>query len=251
MVEENKNQDEKKEEVRDVKKDEPVEKVETPKKEEIIEKTENKKTETPKKEKIKSVSVKKADKPSKKEESLERIYTIPLLKEWGKVPRYKRAKKAIRAIREFVVQHMKVRDRDLNKVKVDKFLNEEVWFRGIKKPPKKIKVRVVKDSSGIVRVYLVDFKDKLKFKKAREERVSKTAEQKKKEKEAKKSLKEKPEEKKEDSETEEKKEEQKEKAKATVEAGEKLTDMQHKQQKHQVKDNYKEPKHLRRQALKK
>src|SRR3989344_940254 len=174
-----------------------------------------------------------------------------VLKEWGKVPRYKRAKKAIRAIREFVVQHMKVRDRDLNKVKVDKFLNEEVWFRGIKKPPKKIKVRVVKDSSGIVRVYLVDFKDKLKFKKAREERVSKTAEQKKKEKEAKKSLKEKPEEKKEDSETEEKKEEQKEKAKATVEAGEKLTDMQHKQQKHQVKDNYKEPKHLRRQALKK
>ena len=32
-------------------------------------------------------------------------------------------------------------------------LNERIWLRGIEKPPRKIKVRVVKDSEGVVTVY--------------------------------------------------------------------------------------------------
>ena len=181
----------------------------------------------------------------------ERIYIIPLMKEWNKVPRYKRAKKSIRAIREFVAKHMKIYDRDLNKIKIDRFLNEEVWFRGIKHPPKKIKVKAIKDSVGIVRVELVDYKDNLKFKKAREERGSKSAEEKRKAKEAKKPVTEKsPEEEKKEQTTEERKDEV-EKEKAVEEAGIKVAELQHKQEKHQVKDDFKQPKHLRRQALQK
>lgn len=104
-----------------------------------------------------------------KSDKVEREYTIPLRREWNKVPQYKRAKKAIRAIREFLAQHMKVRDRDLNKIKVDRFLNEEVWFRGIKNPPSKIKVKAVKEGD-IVRAELAVLPNALKFKKAREER---------------------------------------------------------------------------------
>jgi len=180
----------------------------------------------------------------------ERIYVIPLMKEWNKVPRYKRAKKSMRAIREFVAKHMKVYDRDLNKIKIDRFLNEEVWFRGIKHPPKKIKVKAIKDSTGIVRVELVDFKEKLKFKKAREERGSKSAEEKKKAKEAKKAPKEEKEEENKGQTQEERKEEV-EKEKAIEEAGIKGTELEHKQHKYQAKEDFKQPKHQRRQALQK
>ena len=106
--------------------------------------------------------------------NIEREYTIPLRREWEKVPRYKRAKKAIRAIREFLVQHMKIRDRDLNKIKVDRFLNEEVWFRGIRNPPAKIKVKAYKEGD-IVRASLAVLPNTLKFKKEKEEKAHKKA----------------------------------------------------------------------------
>ena len=64
-----------------------------------------------------------------KEESkiiLEREYTIPLRKEWRKVPEYKRANKAAKAIKEFMVRHMKNYDRDLKKIKIDILLNNEL-----------------------------------------------------------------------------------------------------------------------------
>ena len=102
-------------------------------------------------------------------EKIEREYVIPLRKQVKKVPRYKKANKAIRTIKEFLVRHMKIYDKDLNKIKLDKFLNEFVWFKGIKNPPYKIKVKAMKEGD-IVRVELVDMPGKLKFKKAREEK---------------------------------------------------------------------------------
>ena len=48
-------------------------------------------------------------------EKLEREYVIPLRVQWKKVPRYKRAAKATKAIKEFLAKHMKVKDRDINK----------------------------------------------------------------------------------------------------------------------------------------
>ena len=89
----------------------------------------------------------------KNDNKIEREYIIPLRREWSKVPRYKKANRAIKAIKKFLARHMKIRDRDLDKIKIDKYLNEEIWFRGIRKPPHKIKVKAVKDGE-IVRVEL-------------------------------------------------------------------------------------------------
>jgi len=103
-------------------------------------------------------------------------YVIPLRTAWKRVPRYKRANKAIKEIKEFLVRHMKIRDGDLNKIKVSKYINEFVWSRGIKKPPIKIKVFAKKKGENI-EVELVNFTDKLKFKKIREEKRSAEAKQ--------------------------------------------------------------------------
>jgi len=54
-----------------------------------------------------------AKKQEIKTEIKEREYVIPLRVEWRKVPKYQRAAKAIKAIKEFLVRHMKIYDRDL------------------------------------------------------------------------------------------------------------------------------------------
>jgi len=115
---------------------------------------------------------------TKQTDKIEREYTIPLRREWHKVPRYKRANKAVKAVKEFLAQHMKIRDRDLRKIKLDKYVNEELWFRGIKNPPAKIKVKAVKEKD-IVRVELFEMPETLKYKKAREEKSVEKSEKKK------------------------------------------------------------------------
>src|SRR3989344_2130260 len=105
----------------------------------------------------------------KKQNLIEREYTIPLREKLRSVSRYKKTNKAVKTIKEFLARHMKIYDRDLNKIKLDKYLNEYLWFRGIRKPPYKVKVKVKKDEE-FVRVELVDLPEKLKFKKAREEK---------------------------------------------------------------------------------
>lgn len=80
---------------------------------------------------------------------LERTYNVPLRKEWLKSPRYRRSKKAVTALKEFIVKHMKA-----SNIKIGKHLNEEVWKHGIKNPPHHIKVNAVKDSEGLVKVEL-------------------------------------------------------------------------------------------------
>lgn len=91
--------------------------------------------------------------------ALERQYIIPLRKEWLKVPRYKRAKKGIRAIKEFMARHMKA---EMDDVKLGRWLNEAVWARGIKNPPHKIKVKAVKDDKNIVMVELFELSERAK-----------------------------------------------------------------------------------------
>ena len=116
----------------------------------------------------------------KETKNIEREYVIPLRKQVKKVPRYKKANKAVKTIKEFLVRHMQVRDRDLNKVKIDRHLNEMVWFRGIKRPPAKVKVKAVKDDKGIVRVESIQLMEGLKFKKTREEKRESNVKEKKK-----------------------------------------------------------------------
>ena len=79
----------------------------------------------------------------------ERIYTIPLRKVWGP-PRGKRTPRAMRLLRAFVKRHMKAEN-----VEISNEVNEELWARGIRKPPRKITVRLVKDKEGRVIVYPV------------------------------------------------------------------------------------------------
>ncbi len=81
--------------------------------------------------------------------TIERTYTIPLRKEWLKAPRYKRAKRAIRAVRSFLVRHMKSEE-----VKLGTVLNQEIWKDGIKNPPCRVKVNVIKNDEGVVRAEL-------------------------------------------------------------------------------------------------
>ena len=104
------------------------------------------------------------EKETKKTESKEREYVIPLRKEWRKVANYRRTGRAVKAIKQFIARHMKVPERDLSKVKLDIYLNQEVWFRGRKKPPAKIKVKVVKEGD-IVKVTLAEIPTIWKFEK--------------------------------------------------------------------------------------
>ena len=65
----------------------------------------------------------------------EKIYTVPLRKEFLKVAKYNRSKKAMKALKEFLLRHLK------EEVKVGKYLNEELTKRR-RNPPGKIKIRV-------------------------------------------------------------------------------------------------------------
>jgi large subunit ribosomal protein L31e len=80
----------------------------------------------------------------------ERIYTVPLSKAWIS-PRTRHSPRAIRILKSFVVRHMKIDDES---IKITNEVNEKIWDRGIQKPPRKIKVRITKDSEGIVTVHL-------------------------------------------------------------------------------------------------
>jgi len=90
----------------------------------------------------------------------ERFYTIPLRKAWI-APRKKRAPRATRIVKSFVLKHMKVRteaegEEEAEKLVIDNEVNEKLWNRGIEKPPRKIRVRVVKNKEGVVTVLLAE-----------------------------------------------------------------------------------------------
>src|SRR3990167_532785 len=77
---------------------------------------------------------------------LERVYNVPLRKEYQKSPRWRRTKKATIALREFLQKHMKSEN-----VKISREVNEKMWQHGIRNPPHHIKVNVTKDKDGVVR----------------------------------------------------------------------------------------------------
>lgn len=80
----------------------------------------------------------------------ERFYVVPLSKAWAS-PRRKRTPRAIRIMKSFIKRHMKTEN-----VIITNEVNERIWSRGIEKPPRKIRVRVVRDSEGVVRVHLAE-----------------------------------------------------------------------------------------------
>jgi len=166
-----------------------------------------------------------------KTEKLEREYIIPLRHRWRIVPRYQRANKAVRSVKEFLVRHMKVRDRDLDKIRIEKSLNELIWFRGIKNPPASVKVRAIKDGD-IVRVEGVDLPNRIKFKKLREERIEQSAKEVAKKRKSEKVSEEKVDENKDGVDDKKAEEEKKE---AVVEAGKEIEEKLAKAEKHTTK----------------
>ena len=93
----------------------------------------------------------------KQDTAVERVYNVPLRKEFLKVPRWKRTKKAVAALRQFLSRHMKSED-----VRISKELNEKLWDNGIKNPPHHVKVTVKKDDKGVVRAELFGEKKEAK-----------------------------------------------------------------------------------------
>ena len=79
-------------------------------------------------------------------QELERVYTINL----GKVllsANTHRAPRAINMIREFARHHMKTEE-----IKIDEDLAHQIWARGVRSPPRKIRVRMSKTDQGYVLV---------------------------------------------------------------------------------------------------
>ena len=117
--------------------------------EESVEKHEEKKTNAGKAVKKEAKPEKKAKSEKEAEEKKEaeegekefKLYTIPL-REAFNVPKSRRASKAIKVIKEFLKRHTK------SDVKLTGPLNEAVWDRGIKKPPRRIRVKVT-EKEGI------------------------------------------------------------------------------------------------------
>jgi len=82
------------------------------------------------------------------EEELSRVYTINLSKVVLS-PMNRRTKRAINMIKEFATRHMKAEE-----IKIDEELNKHMWQRGIRHPPRRIRVKMVKDEDDVVTVSL-------------------------------------------------------------------------------------------------
>jgi large subunit ribosomal protein L31e len=84
------------------------------------------------------------------EESTTRVYTINLGKAWI-TPQHKRTDRVVNMIREFAEKHMKSKG-----VKLDQDLNRQLWSRGKTNPPRKLRVKMVKEEGGTVTVSLYE-----------------------------------------------------------------------------------------------
>jgi len=173
------------------------------------------------------------------ENKTEREYVIPLRRAWRNVPIYERTGKAVKAIKKFVAKHMKIQDRDISKVKLDVYFNNELWFKGRASPPSKIKVKLRKEGE-LVHVTFAEIPKYVEHLKKKHEKVHKKAE---------KPVEKPVEEKKEEVKSEEQKTEEKEKEKSVAEAGLKEAKIQTKVDKHTTKVDKQQ--HPQRMALKK
>jgi len=116
------------------------------------------------------------------EKELERIYVVPLRKV-KHTPVSRAAQRAVKAVRNFIMRHMKVED---DKVWIDSSVNEALWSRGKYKIPSRIRIRAVKFDDGVVEVSMPEiefksFREELKAVKAEKKPILKVREEEKKE----------------------------------------------------------------------
>jgi len=79
-------------------------------------------------------------------QELERVYTINLGKALLSQSQH-RAVRAINMIKEFARHHMKV-----EQIKIEEELAHQIWAKGVRSPPRKIRVRMSKTDEGYVLV---------------------------------------------------------------------------------------------------
>ncbi|MGN6560121.1 MAG: 50S ribosomal protein L31e [Candidatus Nitrosocosmicus sp.] len=84
------------------------------------------------------------------EETVARIYTINFGKAWL-TPKHRRTDRVVNMIKEFAIKHMKS-----SQIKIDQDLNRYIWQKGKTNPPRKVRVRIVKDEDDQVIVSLYE-----------------------------------------------------------------------------------------------
>jgi len=101
-------------------------------------------------------------------QDVERVYTINL----GKVllsPDNQRAKRAVNMIKEFARHHMKI-----EQVKLEEDVSHLLWSRGIRHPPRKIRVRMTKTDEGYVLVSIYEGEEEINRKRREKSRTRKS-----------------------------------------------------------------------------
>ena len=92
-----------------------------------------------------------AEEAAEEEEEIEiveeKFYDLNLRRIWT-APREKRTPRAVRYVRQYAASRMKT-----DNVSLSEETNSLLWNRGISKPPRKIRIRVVKDKEGKVIVF--------------------------------------------------------------------------------------------------
>ncbi|ANF21940.1 50S ribosomal protein L31e [Thermococcus piezophilus] len=79
------------------------------------------------------------------------IFTVPIRKVKKRVPRWKRAPRAAKFVKEWVARHAKAEE-----VIIAPEVNEKIWERGAEKPPNKLRIKVKVEEKDGVRVAFVN-----------------------------------------------------------------------------------------------
>jgi len=70
---------------------------------------------------------------------LKREYVVPLRRKSRTAPKWRRSKKAMSVLKEFITKHMKT-----DHIVIGNELNEKIWENGIKNPPGKVSIIALK-----------------------------------------------------------------------------------------------------------
>jgi large subunit ribosomal protein L31e len=81
----------------------------------------------------------------------EKIITLNVRKILIESPKWKRSSSYLKILRKLLEKRMKT-----DKIKIDKKLNERIWKGGIKNPPPKIRVKIIKSDDGSVKIETVE-----------------------------------------------------------------------------------------------
>ena len=122
------------------------------------------------------------------EKKEEKVFTVPF-RDVYESHRMLRAKRASKLVRSFLVRHMKTEE---DRIKIGASINKAIWARGIQRPPRRVKIHVVRNEEGTVFAELVGVDIRTPSKEELNKKAEKLAEKRKKLKEQRKERKEKP-----------------------------------------------------------